>query len=245
MRRLILLALLALPMCATTFPYYHCDAGSANSVTSTAVDTTGATYWVVAVTYYAGVASPPPIVDNKNTNHGQSANTAGSNVGVTFTYWSTLNGDTVGTGHQWSASETGAFMSICVAVYAIANTQTSNDATGRNNTTAGTTLSTNITTATNHDHLTGFCAMGAVGTGGVYSISGASFAKQAEVQYVNGTNIGAVVGTMDDPTSGTVDSMGCGTFASNNSIASYITSMPYTPATNVVANPSVFGIAVQ
>lgn len=93
--------------------------GSANGVTSGAIDTTGANLLVINVAWYPGVTDPLTITDSKSntwtalTQHGTGG--AGATTEHQRLYY--CFGGTVGSGHTFTGSGVGSFPSIQVQAW--------------------------------------------------------------------------------------------------------------------------------
>jgi hypothetical protein len=88
--------------------------GTPNSVTSNAIDTTGANLIVVSVGFYNGTSPTPTLTDSKsNTWSGLTARVGGSITNRLFYCF----GGTVGSGHTFTLSDASIFPGMCVAAF--------------------------------------------------------------------------------------------------------------------------------
>lgn len=156
--------------------------GTGNSVTSNAIDTTGATLLIVA-TNSSGSAAIPVISDNK----GNTWNTLTTYSRTVISY--AVN-PTVGTGHTFTGTRTSSFPSIVVGAFSGAKLSSPFDQQNGATTASATSLSTGSITPTENDELLVF-ALGRNASSAVSVNVGSILEDQANAP---GTAYGIAIG---------------------------------------------------
>ncbi len=152
---------------------------SSGTVTTDAIDTSGADLIVVGVSEYSGGSGFCTPTDNKSNSPyiGTTAQTSATAQRIRLFYF---QAPTVGSGHTFTCTDTAGFPAIVVAAFAGSIASPLDQGNGAvNNVTIATTLQTGSVTPTNTNQL--LVTVISTGTSGTYSID-SSFITDATFQ---------------------------------------------------------------
>lgn len=187
-----------------------------NSVTTSAIDTTGANLIVLCVGYYSASTDQTPTDSKSNTWTFIARVTSGD---VETAYWYCLN-PTVGSGHTASYAHTGVYATISFAAFSGAAASSPLDQTNSATGTATTSLSSGSVTPTESNEL----VISAIGTTVANTLSvGSGLTILDQLPNVPGDHLGLAVGYFIQSTAAAINPSWSWSTSSNSSavIASF------------------------
>lgn len=176
--------------------------GTSGAVTSSAIDTTGATLLVLVLISYAS-ATESTISDSKGNTWTQRTAYINGTLERTRIYY--CASPTVGSGHTFAASGTGSFPAIAVSAYSGTAASSPYDVeAGTQNSSTTSKATGSVTPSQNGDLLVVGAGFGSVGAPVSPAIN-SSFNVLGSVGNVNGVSFGVCHGYYVQPTAGAIN----------------------------------------
>ncbi len=187
---------------AITVLRHRCDSGSSSAATTMAVDMTGATGIVLAITSFQGVASPTPSDSSMNT--WTASATAENAANEKISMWYVANPSTSAM-QTFSVSGVTTFPVVCVVGFSHSKLTAPLDQTSTNTTGADTTLDTgSVTPSEDNEILLVGLAYGPT-TGTTVSIDSGFNTPPDNVDYSPGNNFGGAISFLVQSTAGALN----------------------------------------